>query len=170
MQAFSLTLNSSWSKMIYLECYPDKALVVALGISKKEIYHSGSKGNVCKNLKKNSKSKGLIDEDPSSAQPSYIGKLKDLSYEYGIKLLHDNNTQNHLIILCPKLEDWILKAAKEAKVNVKDYSLPDDPYELHKIININLDKFILLIEDIKKKRSKMLQSLETLLKTRSQRS
>lgn len=137
---------------------------------KKEIYHSGNKGNVCKNLAKNSNSKGLVDEDPFSTQPSYIGKLELISHEHDIKLLYDEKAQNQLIVLCPKLEDWILKAAKEAKVNVEDIGLPDDAYSLHEIININLGKFILLIEDIKKKRSKMLQSLETLLKTRNQRS
>ena len=155
--------------MIYLECNPDKALVMAMGIHKKEIYHSGNKGNVCKNLAKNSNSKGLVDEDPFSTQPSYIGKLELILHEHDIKLLYDEKAQNQLIILCPKLEDWILKAAKEAKVNVEDYSLPDDAYELHEIINIKPEKFLRLIEDLKKKKSKMLKNLEALLKTRNQR-
>lgn len=34
--------------MIYVECNPDKVLVRALGISKRNIKHSFSKGNVCK--------------------------------------------------------------------------------------------------------------------------
>lgn len=106
--------------MIYLECYSDEALVKALGIHKKEIYHSYSKGNVCKKLEKNSESKGLVDEDPFSTQPSYIGKLKTNSHEYDIKLLYDEIANNHLIVLCPRLEDWILKAAKEAGINVKN--------------------------------------------------
>lgn len=155
--------------MIYLECNPDKALVMAMGVHKKEIYHSGGKSNVCKNLAKNRKSIGLVDEDPYSPQPSYIGKLKIKSNEQAIKLLYDENARNYLIILCPKLEDWILKAAKEAKVNVEDYSLPDDASELHEIINIKPEKFLRLIEDLKKKKSKMLKNLETLLKTRNQR-
>lgn len=150
--------------MIYLECYSDEALVKALGIHKKEIYHSGNKGNVCKKLEKSRNSKGLVDEDPDRTQPSYIGKLKTKSNEYDIKLLYDENAQNCLIVLCPTLEDWILKAANDAKVNVEDYSLPDDAYELHKIINIKLEKFIQLIEDIKK-RSKMLKTLEKLIRT-----
>lgn len=151
--------------MMYLECYPDKALVRALGIRKKEIYHAGSKGNVCKKLEKSSKSKGLVDEDPFSTQPSYVGKLKTNSYEYDIKLLYDEKAKNHLIVLCPRLEDWILKAAKEAKVDVENYRLPDDAYELHKIINVKLDNFVHLIEDIKK-RSKMLKTLEKVIKSK----
>ncbi|MCX9012063.1 MAG: hypothetical protein OIN66_13195 [Candidatus Methanoperedens sp.] len=134
--------------MIYLECYTDKALVMALGIHKKEIYHSGSKGNVCRNLAKNSRARGLVDEDPSSAQPGYIGKLRLLSLEHEIKLMHDEKSRNYLIVLCPRLEDWVLKAAKEVKVDVEDYGLPDDAEELHRIININPKKFCHLVGDI----------------------
>lgn len=151
--------------MIYLECYTDKALARALGIHKKEIYHSGNKGNVCRNLTKSRNSIGLVDEDPLSAQPSYIGKLKTNSYESDIKFLYDGNNQNYLIILCPRLEDWILKAANETKVNVEDFGLPNDADELHKVINIKTEKFLLLVEHIKKKKGKMLKTLEGLLKT-----
>lgn len=149
--------------MIYLECYSDEALVKVLGVHKKGIFHSYSKGNVCKKLEKSINSKGLVDEDPFSTQPSYIGKLKTNSYEYDIKLLYDEIAKNHLIVLCPRLEDWILKAAKEAGIYIEDYGLPDDANELHKIINTKLQKFILLIEDIKKK-SKMLKTLEKMIK------
>lgn len=149
--------------MIYLECYSDEALVKTLGVHKKGIFHSYSKGNVCKKLEKSINSKGLVDEDPFSTQPSYVGKLKTKSHEYNIKLLYDEIAKNHLIVLCPRLEDWILKAAKEAGINIKDYSLPDDANELHKIINANREKFFLLIEDIKK-RSKMLKTLEKMIK------
>ncbi|MCZ7392012.1 MAG: hypothetical protein ABOK23_08915 [Candidatus Methanoperedens sp.] len=151
--------------MIYLECNTDEALVRAMGVHRNEIFHSGNKGNVCKNLAKKQKSIGLVDEDPFSAQPSYIGKLKIESNKDDIKLLYDKNAQNNLIVLCPRLEDWILKAAKEARVNVKDYSLPDDADEFHKIINTKLEKFVHLIEDIKK-RSKKLKTLEKLIKSK----
>lgn len=150
--------------MIYLECYTDEALVRAIGIHSNEIFHSGNKGNVCKNLAKKQKSIGLVDEDPSSAQPSYIGKLKIESNEDDIKLMFDVKNKNYLIVLCPKLEDWILKAAKEAKLNVKDYSLPDDPYELHKINFKNLKNFIQLVEDIKNKKYNMLKTLSNFLR------
>lgn len=151
--------------MIYLECNPDKALVQTLGIPKKEIVHAGDKGEVCNRLKNSRNSKGMVDEDPSSPQPRYIEKLKMNSHEYDIKLLYEEKSQNHLIVLCPTLEDWILKAAKDARVNVDDYSLPDDAYELHKIINIKLEKFVQLIEDIKKQ-SKMLKTLEKLIRSK----
>ncbi len=150
--------------MIYVECDADKALVNAMDIPRKEISCEGGKPNVCKRLEKSRDSKGLVDEDPTQLQPRYIEKLKMNSNEYDTKLLYEEKSQNHLIVLCPTLEDWILKAAKDAKVNVEDYSLPDDAYELHKIINIKLEKFVQLIEDIKR-RSKMLKTLEKLIRT-----
>ncbi|MEM2995465.1 MAG: hypothetical protein QXI91_05580 [Candidatus Bathyarchaeia archaeon] len=44
-------------------------------------------------------------------------------------------------MLCPRLEEWILKAAHEANVNPKDYGLPDDAEKLREQINIKTDKF-----------------------------
>lgn len=152
--------------MIYLECYTDEALVKALGIHKKEIYHSFGKSNVCKRLEKSRNSKGLVDEDPGRTQPPYIGKMIIKSNEDDIKLLYDNDTNNNLIVLNPKLEEWILKSAKEVGVNMEDYSLPEDADELHKVIATKNPpkEFVHLIEDIKK-RSKMLRALEKLIKT-----
>lgn len=105
-----------------------------------------------------------MDEDPFNTQPSYIEKLKFLSYEHDIKLLYDEKAQNHLIVLCPRLEDWVLKAAKEAKVSLDDYNLPNDPDNFHKVINIRIENFTRLIEDIKKKKSRMLKNLEDFIK------
>jgi hypothetical protein len=105
----------------------------------------------------------LVDEDPSSAQPNYIGKLTLRSHEHDIKLLYDGKTKNHLIVLCPSLEKWILKAAQEAGVNVNDYDLPNEAKQLHKIINTKMKNLKNLIENIKKK-SKMLKALQNFVR------
>jgi hypothetical protein len=149
--------------MIYLECEPDKALVRAFGIARKEIKHMFSKGNVCNRLEKTKNSKGLVDEDPLSPQPSYIGKLKSLSRKNGIRLLFDEKKQNYLIALCPRLEDWVLNVTKEANIDVSKYGLPNDPNKLHEALNIKLDKFSDLIDKIKQK-SEMLKTLEGFIK------
>jgi len=149
--------------MIYLECEPDKALVKALGIPRKEIKHMFSKGNVCNRLEKSKNSKGLVDEDPVSAQPSYIGKLKPFLNKHGIKLLLDEKNQNQLILLCPRLEDWILNVTKEVNIDVLKYGLPNDPNKLHGALNVKLDKFRDLIDKIKQK-SEMLKTLEEFIR------
>jgi len=151
--------------MIYLECKPDRVLVTTLGIPSKEIQHESHKVRVCKRLEKSTNSKGLVDEDPSSTQPTYIRRLELHSNEHDIKLLYDEKTQNYLIVLCPRLEVWILKAATEAKVNVKNYDLPNTPEELHNIINTKVGKFMNLIQNIKEK-SRMLKTLEDFVKNK----
>jgi len=152
--------------MIYVECDPDKALVSILGVPRKEIFHAGGKGNVCVRLSKTTDSKGLIDEDPESPQLGYLKKLKSCSAEYtkyNIKLLSDEKFRNSVIVLSPRLENWILEAAKEAGMNMEEYGLPNNANNLHKVINIKLESFKKLIEEMKQK-SKMLKRLERLIR------
>jgi hypothetical protein len=149
--------------MIYLECNPDKALISALGVSNKEIKHAFSKGNVCNQLAKHKNVKGVVDEDPASPQPSYVGKLKLHSHQQGIKFWHDDKNQNRLIMLCPRLEEWILKASQEAGINIQDYGLPNNANQIHHIINIRIENLKNLIKGMKDK-SKMLKALEGLIR------
>ena len=151
--------------MIYTECKPDSMLVKTLGIPKKEIIHLGGKPEVCKQLEKQENCKGLVDEDPFSIQPSYLKKLhvrENLS-DYGFRVLKDNFNNNDLIVLCPRLEEWVLKATKEAQIDIKRYNLPDDGEHLHKEININIDKFEKLIKDLRGK-SRQMKALEKSIK------
>jgi len=145
--------------MIFVECDADKTLIKTLGITRKEMIHAGDKGGVCNRLKKVSNSKGLVDEDPESPQPKYINTLKCIHSEDDIKLLADEKAQNYLVILCPKLEDWILKSAMEARIDVSSYGLPNNPTDFHKIINIHLEEFDKLVKDMWSK-SKRLKSLK----------
>lgn len=149
--------------MIYLECDPDKALISTLGIPSKDIKHANSKGNVCNHLAKNKNVKGLVDEDPLSSQPNYLKRLKLHSFEHSIRVLYDEKASNHLIVLCPVLEEWILKAAKEAGVEVGDYGLPNETRQLHQMINTRIDSFKKLLKVMLGK-SKMLTSLENIVK------
>lgn len=134
-----------------------------MGFSIKKIIHANNKGNVCKKLQKNKNAIGVVDEDPESAQPSYIGKLQLYNHEYDIKHFREKKSGNVLIVLCPRLEDWILKASKEAGIQVEDFGLPAHANELHKVINSRLDYFTKLLDEFKGK-SKMINALQVLLK------
>lgn len=79
--------------------------------------------------------------------------------------MYDEKTKNHLIILSPRLEGWILKAAKKAGVDVKKHGLPDEEYELHRVINMRLKEFENFLEEIRKN-SNMLKTLEGFIKNR----
>jgi len=139
--------------MIYIlvECNPDKLLVKKLGVPKKSIIHAGSKSEVCKRLeKKMTNSVGLIDEDPFSVQPRYIRKLKVLEnpQRFGIKVLFDEEKNNSIIVLSPRLEEWIIEASREARIDLEKYKLPRDGNTLHKVINSNLSKFENLLDEL----------------------
>lgn len=149
--------------MIFVECEPDKTLVKVLGVPRKEVRHAYGKGNICNRLEKSRNSKGLVDEDPYSIQPPYISNLKLCSNEDEIEVLYEEKNQNTLILLCPKLEDWILKAVKEASIDIRNYGLPDDADKLHEAINTKIVSFENLLNDIKK-RSKRLKALKKAIK------
>ena len=140
--------------MIYVECKPDEVLIknlVKMKISRKRVIHAGNKPEVCKSLKRNKNCIGIIDEDPWSFQPSYLSELKvkfDNLNKYGIKVLYDDPRNNYLILLCPRLEEWILNCVKEIKINIKSFGLPDTGERLHECINLNLENFKKLINHL----------------------
>jgi hypothetical protein len=150
--------------MIYLECDSDKAFVRALGILKKEIVCADGKGNVCNNLEKNMYSVGLVDEDPLSAKPNYMDKLRIQLNENNIKLFFDEKNKNFLIVLYPRLEEWILEVAKNAGIDPTKYSLPDNVKQFRRQLNVRLDKkFGEFVQDLKDK-SQVVRKLEEFLR------
>lgn len=152
--------------MIYVECKPDFTLVNCItGIPRREIIHQRGKSRVCRKLEGQKNCRGLVDEDPSSPQPAYMKKVRlesDL-FQHGLKVFHDESNRNHLFILCPKLEDWILKAAEEAHLSMKKYGLPDDSEKLRRVINLDPSKFEKLLTDLKS--SERLKTLGKLLES-----
>ena len=155
--------------MIYTECKPDTTLVKNLGIRRGQIFHQGGKSKVCKQVEKHVNCKGLVDEDPFSNQPPYLKKLqvKDNLPDYGFKILHDNSNNNDLLVLCPRLEEWILEAAKQARVDIKKYNLPNNAKELHEAIETGNNKFEKLIRNLKGK-SERIKALERSIKRKMQ--
>lgn len=94
----------------------------------RELVHGGNKAGVIKLLVKYyQESKGLVDEDPHSPRPCLLEQFKEEERcdEYGLVVLAYQEKGNRLIVLCPRLEEWILEAAKEAGVDVEDYGLPE---------------------------------------------
>ncbi|DBA54653.1 TPA_asm: hypothetical protein GahPV1_gp16 [Geoglobus ahangari pleomorphic virus 1] len=144
--------------MLYVECYPDESLAISLGVRKRDVIHAHSKGNVCKKLERTKNSKGMVDEDPGSSQPSYIKSLRVEEEKHDLKLLLDPRNGNYLIVVCPNLEEWIIRTAREAGVDLRRMGLPNDPNRLHKVINSNLDKFEKLLSELQG-RSKRLETL-----------
>ncbi len=152
--------------MIYIECNPDLALVKSLiNVPRRGIVHEyKGKEEICKRLRKQDDSIGLIDEDPLSTQPSYVKEagLEGDHSEHDLKLLYHRASNNYLVVLCPRLEEWVLKAARETGIDVRKYDLPNDAARLHRYINIKLGKFENLLEDLRDSSSR-LKTLKRLL-------
>ncbi|UCD00169.1 MAG: hypothetical protein JSW66_09865 [Phycisphaerales bacterium] len=119
---------------ILVECYPDAALLHALGVRGKQLRHERCKGEVVKRVLKFDCAIGLIDEDPSSAQPRDLDNYEELQAAEGLRLLarRDDKTKR-LVIVCPRLEDWLFQRARSSDIKPEEYGLPTDPDHLHGI-------------------------------------
>ena len=138
--------------MIIVECNPDEYIVKSLGFHRNSIKHGGGKGNVLNIVKKGHNIVGIIDEDPYNNQPSELRKYKNYKgYKRDtIRLMkRKGNDLRWLIIISEYLEDWLIKRSRINKMSLKEYNLPDDPKELHKIIKIEQNKnFQRFIQDL----------------------
>jgi hypothetical protein len=121
--------------MIFLvECYPDTSLLRALGVSKKQLRHERCKGEVVKRVLKFESAIGLIDEDPQSAQPRDLNNYKQVQAAEGLRLLSRRDDKNkRLVIICPRLENWLIQRARLTGIEPEAYRIPNDPDRLHNI-------------------------------------
>jgi len=145
--------------MFVAECDPGVALVEILtSPSRRRIKHAGGKSMVIRKLMRtHENSIGMIDEDPNSIQPDDIQKFRETDYSDRdqIRIRHHNQRNNRLIVLCPRLEEWIIGASREANLDLRNYNLPNDPSELHEIINIRINRFRQLVEDLRQRSSRV---------------
>jgi hypothetical protein len=144
--------------MIYVECKPDKILIHTLDI--REITHFGGRCFVCRELERRKNLVAVIDEDPRGPQPSYLKKLKLIKQQNSLKLFYDKENNNKVIMICPRLEEWILKAAKQQKIKLSDYNLPHESNQFHLVVNLDITNFQKLIHTLKKSKNKMLITLK----------
>ena len=155
--------------MLFVECKPDYSLATLL--SSKKVEHAGNKSGVIKKLVRGSgmqnfeNSTGMVDEDPLSSQNPDLNQFTELERlnKAKIKVLYYRWLNNSLIVLCPRLEEWIIAAAREAQIRLRDYDLPDSPATLHEVINLRTDRFEDLVESLRD-RSARVRELQRLLR------
>ncbi len=127
--------------MIFFECYADESMLRYLGfaVSKLKGGHSFGRSNVSKKLFKETQSMGLIDEDPGRAQDPYLKYLFSLNPVYTDQYMIcmvDNIRKNKIIALRPDLEGFTLRLAKDRKIDLKGYALPNDAHALHDVLTL----------------------------------
>lgn len=162
--------------MIFVECKPDYSLASKL-TSGRTIQHSLGKSSVLgklvrrKGIENYENSLGIIDEDPRSNQPATLKQFTEVGNltEQRIRIAYYKWLNNYVLILCPRLEEWIIDAARESEISMANYALPNEGDPLHEVINLNTDKFELLVDALREKSArldKLKQCIDTVLQSR----
>ena len=149
--------------MLLLECKPDEELARQLGRARRDCRHLNDKGRVCNWLKRMEGLVAMIDEDPGAAQPPYLGQLERVSDEHGIRVLRDPARNHRVIILRPRLEEWVIAGAKAARIDMEEFGLSERGNDFHREINSRLPAFSRLIEALVASGSSRLARLRELL-------
>jgi hypothetical protein len=118
-----------------VECNYDKMVVIELTrVERGSIIHAGGKPNVLKMLEKCINCLGLIDEDPRSDQPPRLWGVKLEPAGHDIKV--GKYKGNVVVVLCPELEEWVAKVARNAGIrkDVDARDLEDDEAKFKTVI------------------------------------
>jgi len=120
--------------MLYVECFADEKLVHSLGVRRRHVRHAKCKGEVLNKLRQQPAGIGLVDQDPHAAQPSELKNYREIKRGGGLILLeHRDGSNRRVIILCPRLEEWLYQRAATRGINPQKYGLPGSAQELKKI-------------------------------------
>jgi hypothetical protein len=154
---------------LFLECKPDETLAVALGVPRRAIVHSHGKGRVSKSLSRNSGVVGMVDEDPGSAEPTTLSKFTEVSAQHDVRLREEKARNNRLVVICPRLEPWLVKTAKAAGVRMEDSGLSENVQVLDSVINHRLSSLKRLLNALLAASSPRMLHLKALLLSETKR-
>jgi len=142
---------------VLVECNADEAVLRALGLPRKQLLHFGGKYELVKKLKERAHDVGMVDEDPGKVQPQDMGSYRQTDSAEGLHLLaRQGSGGQRLVMICPKLEDWLIERAKSSGIRPEDYGLPSDPDKLHSIPRYEQkDGFCRFLAELKERDSGM---------------
>ena len=131
---------------VCVECFADEAFAKALGCFKPA--HPRSKSRVIRYVNSHNNTVGLVDEDPGTTQYG-LDQFSVTQVKHELKVMEWRTKR--VIIIQPRLEDWLLTTARMENVDVSDqrYDLPDDPDMLKLVINYQLEPITRLIQDLR---------------------
>lgn len=150
-------------KVVHVECRPDELFVSKLGFTKKYVTHHQGKSRVFHKLSRSKSLLAMVDEDPGSAKTSYEKSLHLVEESHGIKFFTDKS-ENKVLVLSGKLEDWIITVCNNAKIKPDDFGLPSKPNDLHDVINQRLTQFSKLTDELIRQNNPAIIQLKSWLK------
>ena len=134
---------------LFVECKPDETLAFALGVTRREIEHALGRASVCAQLSRRSGVTGMVDEDPGTVAQPYMIKLKQESWEHDVRVLVDKERDNRIVVLSPRLEEWLVKTAKSGGLKMTEFGFEsDNGIHLHAEINQRLNSLQKLVETL----------------------
>jgi len=152
---------------VFVECKPDETLVIAVGVARRHVEHALNRSGVCAQLARRNGVIGLVDEDPDSARPHSMRAFVETSWQHEVRALEDAGRGNRLVMVSPRLEEWLVKSAKEASLKMTDYGFEDDNgLHLHREVNHRLENLKRLIAELIQKKSPRLMRLQDLIRSR----
>jgi hypothetical protein len=132
---------------LFVECKPDETLAVALGVPRRDVEHALGRSSVFAQLARRKGVLGLVDEDPGTIPPPYLKSLVEQSWAHGVRALADKERANRVLVLSPRLEEWLVQGAKDAGLKMTDFGFDSDNGRLlHAEINQRLGSLRRLIE------------------------
>ena len=155
--------------MLYVEGRADRVLGRRLGVPGREIGNGEDKGGVLRLLLQQRDCNGLVDEDPTVRPPGLMDRFVEVSTDdlagLGLRLYRHGERGSTLVVLCPRLEEWIIAAARDAglRLDNRRYALPADAEHLHDAINNDLRKLDRLLNDLLSAQSPRLLRLQALI-------
>ncbi len=157
--------------MIAVECNADETLVRTLGIRKHAIVHCRGKAEVIKKLTKGQAVGGMVDEDPASIPPGYMREFEQLEVDTHNDLRWYGYHDRRLVVLSPRLEEWVIERAKRVNVLLREYKLPNDADRLHDRIasEVHQAKFEDLLLAMIDRGEEGLRTIERLLRASRER-
>lgn len=148
-------------KRVIVECNPDELLVRVLGLGIKEIAHQSNKGEVCNYLRKTDINIAILDEDPSSGQPNYLKEFNTVDEKFGVRKLQHKAVNKTILVIRPRLEEWIISQCRISGINPVDFFLPQDAKRLKDEINIRLKHFANLLAELLRKENPGLKYIQS---------
>jgi hypothetical protein len=141
---------------VLVECNADEIVLRNIGVAKKQLFHFGGKDKLITRLRNLPGAVGVVDEDPDSIQhPDLTASYRQAESAEGLRLLaRQGSGGQKLVVICPKLEDWLIARATSSGIRPEDYGLPGDPDRLHSIPRYEQKEgFLRFLEELKKRDS-----------------
>jgi hypothetical protein len=147
----------------HVECNADENQLRYISIAKKQIKHHHDKFALIKYLKKSVGFIAIIDEDPQAASENIFDACELVSDAENLIEYKYTKNKHKIIVIRPQLEGWLLKQAKQVKLDLKDIGLPKSFSGLHGLLHKEPGKHQQLIAKLREKKSKGIQRLIELL-------